>query len=143
MQKYAAGFLIDRDREQVVLLKKAKPAWQAGRYNAVGGKIEVGETPVEAMKREFQEEAGVEIPLSSWEEFVFMGGPGWECTFFRAWGDPSRCKTQDPIEPIEIFQTDAVKVMTPEQAISNVPWLLGIALNTSGGLHLPIRINYT
>jgi 8-oxo-dGTP diphosphatase len=142
MQKYAAGFLIDPDRQQVVLLKKAKPTWQAGRYNAVGGKVEPGETPVEAMRREFLEEAGVDVPLSSWEKFVFMEGPGWECSFFRAWGDPLKCYTTDPIEPIEVFKVDTVKVMTSEQAISNVPWLLGIALNTSGGLALPVKVNY-
>lgn len=43
----------------MVMIKKERPAWQAGLLNGVGGKIEPGETPFEAMVREFQEETGV------------------------------------------------------------------------------------
>ena len=41
---YVAGFLFSYDLKRVALIQKTKPAWQAGRHNAVGGKIEEGET---------------------------------------------------------------------------------------------------
>ena len=42
--------------EQVI--KKERPVWQAGLLNAIGGHVEKGEYPVEAMQREFLEETG-------------------------------------------------------------------------------------
>ena len=35
----------------VLLIEKQDPAWQKGFLNAVGGKIEPGEQPLEAMTR--------------------------------------------------------------------------------------------
>lgn len=64
MSLYCCGFLFDRARDHVWLLRKARPAWQAGRLNGIGGKIEPGETPQQAQSREFLEEAGVRI--DSW-----------------------------------------------------------------------------
>jgi 8-oxo-dGTP pyrophosphatase MutT (NUDIX family) len=47
---------------EVLLIEKKKPAWQAGRYNLPGGKIEENETIHEAASRELQEETGIECP---------------------------------------------------------------------------------
>lgn len=58
MQKYVVGFLFDTSLN-VVLIEKIKPEWQAGRLNGIGGHVEEGEDDLEAMIREFKEEAGV------------------------------------------------------------------------------------
>jgi 8-oxo-dGTP diphosphatase len=50
----------------VVMVKKNRPAWQAGKFNFPGGKIEEGETPEQAMYREFLEETGVEVLPDAW-----------------------------------------------------------------------------
>ena len=55
---YVAGFLFSPDRSRVLLIRKNRPAWQAGKLNGLGGKIEPGETPPQAMRREFREEQG-------------------------------------------------------------------------------------
>jgi 8-oxo-dGTP pyrophosphatase MutT (NUDIX family) len=47
---------------EVLLIEKKKPAWQAGRYNLPGGKIEPEETIHKAASRELQEETGIECP---------------------------------------------------------------------------------
>ncbi len=57
IQGYVVGFVIHADGP-MLLLKKARPAWQKGRLNGVGGHIEPGETPLTAMEREFAEEIG-------------------------------------------------------------------------------------
>lgn len=44
-----------------VLLGKKKRGFGAGRWNGFGGKVEAGETIEEAARREFREEAGIEI----------------------------------------------------------------------------------
>ena len=54
------GFMFSPDFEEVVVIKKQRPWWQKGNFNGVGGKVEEGETPTEAMRREFREETGVE-----------------------------------------------------------------------------------
>jgi 8-oxo-dGTP diphosphatase len=55
MKRYVVGIIFDSDMENAwMLLRKAQPF--ANHYNGVGGHIEPGETPAEAMVREFEEE---------------------------------------------------------------------------------------
>ncbi len=51
---------INRTFEDVLLVLKDRPPWQAGMLNLVGGKIEKGETPEEAALRELKEESGLD-----------------------------------------------------------------------------------
>lgn len=56
--EYVLGFMFNLAESKVLLVWKNRPAWQAGKLNGVGGKIEEGETPIQAMNREFAEETG-------------------------------------------------------------------------------------
>ena len=58
-REWVVGFLMDSDAEQVILIRKNRPEWQAGKLNGVGGKVEPGELIGGAMYREFREETGV------------------------------------------------------------------------------------
>jgi 8-oxo-dGTP diphosphatase len=85
VQEYVCGFMFDRDMDYVVLVRKAKPLWQKGKLNGVGGKVEVKETvkavpgltngfhiyekPTEAMAREFKEETGYTTKPEDWRLF--------------------------------------------------------------------------
>lgn len=55
--RYVVGYCFSPDFDAVALIEKIKPTWQKGKLNGIGGKIEPGEAPVEAMRREFGEEA--------------------------------------------------------------------------------------
>ena len=46
------------DLPDILVVHKDRPDWQRGRINLCGGRIEEGETPLEAAKRELKEEAG-------------------------------------------------------------------------------------
>lgn len=48
-------------RDDEVLLAMKKRGFGVGKYNGVGGKVEAGETILEAMVRETKEEIGVEV----------------------------------------------------------------------------------
>lgn len=68
-REYVVGYVFSPKGDQIVLIEKDHPAWQAGKYNGVGGKIEPGETIAAAMSREFGEEAGVYISQDRWQHF--------------------------------------------------------------------------
>jgi 8-oxo-dGTP pyrophosphatase MutT (NUDIX family) len=68
-QRYVVGFAITPHTGRVLLLKKAKPTWQAGKYNGVGGKIEPGEWPISAMVREFHEETTFRVERLFWQRY--------------------------------------------------------------------------
>lgn len=58
MQEATLCYLVDGDR---VLLIEKQRGLGSGLYNGPGGKIEPGETPLEAIKREVTEEVGIEV----------------------------------------------------------------------------------
>jgi len=68
--------------EQIVLIKKERPAFQVGRLNLPGGHIENKESPKVAGDRELYEETGLtlleSIPVGSiegeeWKVYIFAG----------------------------------------------------------------------
>src|ERR1700690_3869942 len=65
--RFVLGFLFDPSRIAVLLIRKARPDWQRGKLNGIGGKIEVGEVPSQAMEREFREESG--LTVKTWIHF--------------------------------------------------------------------------
>ena len=82
MIMYVCGFIITSDFERVTLIKKIKPEWQKDKLNGIGGKIEKGEYPFQAMVRETKEETGIETTMLDWNS---MGeseeGYDWRCFF--------------------------------------------------------------
>ena len=120
MTKYVLGFAFDRDHN-TVLIRKARPAWQKGRLNGIGGHIEAGETPHDAMVREFREETGHEIPV--WDEVAFLEGEKWQMWVFRGYGDVSKCRTttDEPIQVVSAFRL-------PAGCIENLYWLVPLCI---------------
>jgi 8-oxo-dGTP diphosphatase len=66
------GFVFCYGSEEMLLIKKTHPDWQRGKLNAIGGRIEPGEIPVETMVREFLEEAGVTTTSADWNWFALI-----------------------------------------------------------------------
>jgi 8-oxo-dGTP diphosphatase len=67
---YVLGFVFDAGGAHVLLIEKARPSWQAGRLNGIGGRIENGEGAFEAMSREMREESGVDLDGTEWVVFA-------------------------------------------------------------------------
>jgi len=91
MQIYVVGFYFDSESDDVVLIEKKRPAWQAGLLNGVGGHVEKGETALRAIRREFREEAGVEVV--AWTHTVTMLFPYAVVYIFKATGPASRVRS--------------------------------------------------
>ena len=129
MQTYACGFLFSPDRTRVLLIRKRRPAWQAGRLNGVGGKIEPGESPADAMRREFREEANLDV--REWQEVLTItgrddagSGVPWRGHFFRGFGDidAARALTDEPLEPHRV-------AALPADTIPNLHWMIPLMLD--------------
>lgn len=73
IKRYVLGFYFRE--EEVLLVRKSSPPWQKGRWNGVGGHVEVGETPQQAMRRAFKEEAGFD-PKARWEFVGYLKDKG-------------------------------------------------------------------
>lgn len=67
---YVCGFLFDLPWENVQLvLKNRGPACNIGRWNGIGGRVELGEGIRAAQAREMNEEAGIYTDPTDWECF--------------------------------------------------------------------------
>lgn len=154
MKRYVAGFLFSSHMTNVAMIMKKRPEWQKGKLNGIGGHIErktqnhtcydivcdVGgfdpckcpyETPLEAMVREFEEEAGVHVPAEQWEQFLALSGDGFEVNFFSAADtkllNQVRSMTDETVMVVEV---DKLPLMN---TISNIPWVVQMALNARRG----------
>lgn len=117
------GFAFCNRAVCVALIRKARPEWQRGRVNGIGGKVGPGETPLEAMRREFREKAGVDV--ADWEQFLTLDYPNATVHFFRCFGRAYEGKTATD-EPVLLCYVRR----PPHNLIPNLRWILPLALET-------------
>jgi len=67
--------IIDEKKRQILLIRNAEGI-SRGRWNGLGGKVEEGETPLQAVKREVFEESGLKVKSFMYHGAltVFLGG---------------------------------------------------------------------
>ena len=131
MKDYVLGFMIDVENNNVLLIRKTKPKWQAGKFNGIGGKVEEGESYLEAMVREFKEETDIDAPLVEWRKFARLKEIGkWHVECFVLF---------DTLDRIYDFKqtTDEQPVIWPVTQLSfyksilpNLKWLIPLAMDT-------------
>lgn len=150
MTDYVVGFAVTPATaakcwwlRSVLLVRKNRPEWQAGRLNGPGGKVEevsrdkTGglyrlESPEQAMAREFLEETGVEIVADRWRHRVTLRGDGWSVHFLTAdalWEEVELAVTlaEKSDEPMELYEVHRL----PADVVPNVRWLLPLCLDPS------------
>jgi 8-oxo-dGTP diphosphatase len=95
-------FVLPPSEGRVLLIRK-KRGLGAGKINAPGGRIEAGETPIEAAARELEEEVGVtpvEVRKGGELRFVFVDGYSLHVHVFRANGCVGRLKETPEAIPL-------------------------------------------
>lgn len=138
MDRFVVGFAYDNSG-RVLLATKNRPDWQRGCLNGIGGKIEERESPLEAMRREGFEEAGVEL---DWHHKGVMKGTNndgaeFECHIFYAYGDEVCRFQQREDEPLAMYSLDEIN---GKKIISNLTYLLPLGL--CGDRVLFVTLNY-
>ena len=134
VQEYVCGFLFNTAGTRVALILKNRPEWQMGNYNGIGGHVEPGELPEDAIRREFKEETGVDV--ENWGLF-YTGvyghykkqnaeNPEARVYFYKAFNDT--------IENVRTIEDEVVTVWNVDDAprigvIPNLKWLIPLALD--------------
>jgi len=111
MKEYVLGFAFNEAKNNIVLIEKTKPEWQAGSLNGVGGKVEeYDEDFHSAMSREFLEETGVFINPSEWDYFASMTFEGGSAVVycFRVFSDKVLQAQTIEEEQIKVLHIDEV-----------------------------------
>lgn len=127
MNRYVCGFMFNEGRTKVALIRKNRPKWQKNKLNGIGGKIELGEIPIDAMVREFREESGIDTGTGMWDEFCILSGAGWSVNMYRSIGNIYKLRTVED-EEIELHNVNAVM---RAGAVPNLNWLIPMALNSN------------
>lgn len=109
---------------RVVVIRKNKPEWQRGLLNGIGGEIEQGEDPEDAMAREWREETGTTI--DSWDPFIVMRFSGATIFVFRTVAKEMPDFRQTTDEEVSAWIVSGL--MRHSGKIPNLNWLIPMAL---------------
>jgi len=134
--EYVAGFVFDRTSESVALIHKIRPKWQRNKLNGIGGHIEDNEQPINAMIREFKEEAG--IVITGWRHFCTLFGNGyehegdWRVYFFLVYFARDKLLTELGGTDEEVFWV-RYNHLREVDVLPNLHWLIPMALSGPSG----------
>ena len=112
-------------RDRIALVRKNKPAWQAGRLNGIGGGMEDGESPLASMRREWSEETDTFNPF--WCQFATICFNEAVVHFFKASVPelPVLTEYNDIGEKLEVWDYSAA--VRSSVVLPNLKWLLPMA----------------
>lgn len=84
MTEYVLGFFFNERQQSVLVIRQDddRPNRHAGKFNGIGGHIDAGETPEQAMLREWAEETGLQPPTSI-EPYGVVEGAAFRVHLFR------------------------------------------------------------
>lgn len=130
MRNYVLAFMINATKNQILLIKKKRPAFQAGKMNGIGGKIEGDETPVDAIIREVEEETGLKTTEYEWANFGEMRLPdGGKVHLFKTFRDDLENALSMTDEEVVVMDID-YNFLKP-LVMPNLIWLIDVAMDNT------------
>jgi 8-oxo-dGTP pyrophosphatase MutT (NUDIX family) len=131
LTNYVVCLLFNDDLSQVCLIEKQRPDWQVGLLNGPGGKIEPGETVLEAATREFKEETGVCV--TSWAQLCMKKAHNnsYQVNFLVA-ADSNACHLVRTTTDEQVGMR-TVKHIDQAKLVSSIDWVLPLAIYALSG----------
>jgi 8-oxo-dGTP diphosphatase len=124
MKRYVVGFMFNDDKSKICLIKKNRPEWQKGLLNGIGGHIELGESSLDSMIREFYEETGVATHIMAWCHVCTLRFPYAEVEFFAGantyYVEKVKTTTDETVHIVDVAGLSGV--------IENLPPLIELSL---------------
>lgn len=128
--KYVLVFAFNHVND-LLLIQKNRPEWQAGRLNGIGGKVEPGENFLDAAVREFKEEANVDLNPRYLAPFLKMEGEGMELMAYTIiltcedFFDKAVPMTDEKL----VYMKDAGSMRFPLPHVPNLKWIIPLAID--------------
>lgn len=138
MKHYVLGLIFSQHEGRIALLRKKRPAWQAGMLNGIGGHIELGETALQAMVREAAEEVALRFPWpQAWEEIATLRqSRTWDVVVFKTSlplpNEPEELMGQED-EQVEVYNVNELHL---QDLIPNLHYLVQFAVRKHPGDYL-------
>lgn len=126
VKQYVIGYVEERTDVfacDVLLIEKNKPAWQAGKFNLPGGKVEMGETPHAAIIRELKEEADLDILPDDVSLLGTIEGDGFVVYVMRCIYD-SEDNEIDSLTDEEVFWMPIYDALRNDKLIDNLRYII-------------------
>lgn len=140
---YSLGFAFDKYFDNVILIQKNRPEWQAGKLNGVGGKFENFDKDTQhTQAREFGEETGIQTNPEDWKIFATMYSDIFIVDCFWTVLDDSFNTFTSVTD--EVVHRVPVRDLYSFLTCPNVPLLISMALNgdVRSGKISKIPLNY-
>ena len=137
MTKYTLGFMFSENKDDVLLIRKAKPDWQAGKLNGLGGHLEPGESWVEGMIREFREEAHLDTTAEDWKSFGYLAGAEFSIRLFYAVSNDIYKARSTTAEAVRITRVEDIHKVA---VVPHIQWLVPLAQQGTyvvNGIYMP------
>lgn len=129
VNKYVLGFVFNEIGSHVLLQRKTKPDFLAGKLNGIGGKIEPDESPLDAMVREAKEETG--LSGLDWSYYAKIKQSHGNVLVYASFSENMWSASQLEEESIAFRSvSDALGFcnVVPQNMVPNVPALISSAL---------------
>lgn len=129
---YVSSLIFDPHHASVLLVKKKRPSWLAGKWTAVGGEQEDNESPRAAAYRELEEETGFKV--EGLIPFAYVRRHESICTMLAGemnWPGPPQQKTD---EQVKIWELEHIRYGNFTRFSDDLLWLIEIALATLRGM---------
>lgn len=133
-KQYVLGFVFNKSFTKVVLIRKKRPEWQRNLLNGIGGKIEEGETSLDAMIRECREET--DLLVFDWIHYCSLWPPKSHVAVFASVSDICRARTMTD-EEVVVTDVDNMMLIVP-----NLTWLVPMAKDAILQKNITAQVHY-
>lgn len=124
MTEYTLGLVFTHTFRELLLITRGEHAFHTNKSNGLGGKIIIGESPVECIVREVKEESGIETKESQWKFMGVINGITWKVWVFSTSVEKKVDFPTISEGTLRWHPSDAL----PENRVTNLTWIIPFVL---------------